>query len=175
MGKYYEQNNDSKFDFDLSQTGFRINIEEAFKNEQPSLIILDEFLASTIEVKCQNTALHTGNVYLEYRIAKWNKEKKELNPFENSGLLVSEADNYVLTCHDMILVMPTAFLKYLYTNRIKFKTKYGTDRFNLKDSNVAYNPKALGLLIPYPFFVQLYMDWIETSDYIQYRIKKQHK
>lgn len=175
MGKYYQQNNDSKFDFDLSQSGFRINIEEAFKNEQPSLIILDEFLSSTIEVKCQNTGKYTGNVYLEYRISKWDKEKKELKPFENSGLLVSEADNYVLTCHDMILVIPTAFLRYLYTNRKKFQTKYGTDRFDLKPSDVPYNPKALGLLIPYPFFVQLYMDWIETPDYIQYRLKKAKK
>jgi hypothetical protein len=175
MGKYYQQNDDSKFDFDLSQNGFRINIEEAFKNEQASLVILDEFLSSKIEVKCQNTGKYTGNVYLEYRISKWDKEKKELKPFENSGLLVSESDNYVLTCHDMIIATPTSFLKYLYTNRIKFKTKYGTDRFNLKDSDVPYNPKALGLVVPIPFFVQLYMDWIDTPDYIQHRIKKQHK
>lgn len=175
MGKYYQQNNDSRFDFDLSQSGYRINIEEAYKNEQPSLIILDEFLSSTIEVKCQNTGKFTGNVYLEYRIAKWNKEKGKFNKFENSGLLVSQSDNYVLTCHDMITIVPTAFLKYLYLNRQTFKEKYGTDRFDLKDSSVEYNPKALGLVIKYPLFIELYMDWIQTPSYIQYRIKKQHK
>jgi hypothetical protein len=119
MGKYYEQNNDAKFDFDLSQTGYRINIEEAYPNEQPSLIILDELLNAKIEVKCQNMAKDTGNFYLEYRIEKWYKTNNNFVKFNDSGLLVSESDKYVLTCHDMTLSVPLAYLKYLYVNRKK--------------------------------------------------------
>ena len=172
---YIQQNNDEKFDFDLSGMDKQINIDEAFKNEQPSLIILNDFLNSKVEVKCQNTAKFTNNVYLEYRISKWDKEKKKRKPFQDSGLLTSQSDFYVLTCYDMIIAVPTAFLRYLYSNRIKFQREYTKERFNLKDSHVDYNPVALGMVIQVPLFIQLYMEWINTSNFVQYRLKKMSK
>jgi len=175
MAKYYKQNNDAKFDFDLSQIDYRINIEEAYSNEQPSLIILDEFLCSTIEVKCQNMAKNTGNFYLEYRLAKWDKTINDYGEYFNSGLLVSEATNYVLTCHEMVVVVPLVFLKYLYINRKKLQDLHGKKKFNLKDSSVDYNPKCLGMVINVPLFMELYLEWINSANYIQYRIKKSVK
>ncbi len=175
MGKYYEQNNDAKFDFDLSQTGYRINIEEAYPNEQPSLIILDELLNAKVEVKCQNMAKDTGNFYLEYRIAKWDKTINNFGKFNNSGLLVSESDKYVLTCHDMIVSVPLEYLKYLYNNRKKLQDLHGKKKFNLKDSSVDYNPKCLGMVINAPLFIELYLEWLGSPSHIQYRIKKAAK
>jgi hypothetical protein len=175
MGKYYEQNNDAKFDFDLSQTGYRINIEEAYPNEQPSLIILDEFLNSKIEVKCQNMAKNTGNFYFEYRIAKWDKTKNKFGDFNDSGLLVSQSDYYVLSYHGMLICPQLEFLKYLYNNRKRLQSLHGKKKFNLKDSNVEYNPKCLGMVVNTSLFMDLYNEWLGSPSHVQYRIKKAGK
>ncbi len=172
---YIQQNNDEKFDFDLSNMNKQININEAFKNEQPSLEILNDFLNSKIEVKCQNTSIFTNNVYIEYQISKWDKETKKHKKFENSGILTSNSDYYVLTCYDMITVVPTAYLKYLYANKKRFSEEHGEELFSTKDSHVEYNPIARGMVIKYPLFMQLYLQWLNTPNFVQYRLNKMRK
>jgi hypothetical protein len=174
MGKmgYIKQNNDDKFDFDLSAMDRQINIDEAFKNEQPSLIILNDFLNSKVEVKCQNTAKSTLCVFIEYKTSKWDKETRKHLPFVNSGILTSKSDYYVLTCYDLITVIPTAFLLFLYTNRKKFIKEHGEDNFRDKPSSVEYNPIAQGMIIKYHLLITLYLGWINNGQYITYRLKK---
>jgi len=175
MSKFYTHGEDDKFDFDLSESSWRIPTHEAWGKETDSLEQLDFFLNSKIEMKCQNIGIGTGNFFIEFEINPINRKTKEFTGFRKSGIQTTQSEFYVLTKSWMITIVPTRFLMHLHKNIEMYLRKYEDDGLRIVDSSVPNNPISKGYLIPFCVFDSLYSDWCRNPDFVQWLLKTREK
>lgn len=132
-----EQNQDNRFDIDLSQTGIELDLHgvNSPEYEIPCLEMLQSILTSTIEIKHHTRTLDTGNLFIEYQV----KRKGILVP---SGILTTQAEWWMLmigenTCQ----FYKTSFFKYLYEHRLVLDIE-------TKDNSYEKDYIGYGLIIP---------------------------
>lgn len=132
-----EQNQDSRYDIDLSTTGIELDMNgvNSPEYEIPCLEMLQSILTSTIEIKHHTKTLHTGNLFIEYQV----KRKGILG---NTGILTTQAEWWMLmigenTCQ----FYKTSFFKYLYEHRLELEIE-------TKDNSYEKDYIGYGLIIP---------------------------
>lgn len=91
---------------------FDIDREVGLRGELHTLSIRDKLARGSVEVKTDERALTTGNVFVEYRC-------KRRDGWQPSGIAVTTADAWAFVIGDVLIAVPTDRLKALA--RVAFK------------------------------------------------------
>lgn len=128
-------NQDKYFDVDLSQIDASIDDKKFFHPDEEFCVkMLNDILGSKIEIKNQDRALTTGNLFIEYQV--------EVNGIvQPSGISTSKAEWWMMKVGETCQLYPISFLRYIFDNREDLD-------LNIKDNGYQKNYVGYGLILP---------------------------
>ena len=149
-------NDNEEFDFSLSEFEIKFPTDGVHHPaELNAYKILQLFVDGKVEIKDHNKAMHTTNLFIEYKLDKRGDGK-----IEGTGLRTTKADFWLFNMGKSLIIVETNFLKFCFNNR---KDKL----FNLRTADNKYekNHIGYGMLIPIaklPYLLGKYEDYIKS-------------
>jgi hypothetical protein len=142
-----EVNVNGDFDIDLKQAEVEVEINTSWcDSEKGGLIGLNNILNSTLEIKNHNSATRFNSLFIEYKT--YFQSEDEIRP---SGIETSKADKWFFELDGIEIILPTDYLKWLYTNRntLNFEEKTSDDQSH----------QSTGFIVPIDLILPLYQQY----------------